>query len=103
VFGIDPELLKVLSGPALATLVALFFMLGIVRPRSAIREVREDRDARIAEAKAQTADYKEAYRLSEEARAADREISRQALEVARTSEAAINGLRQALEQRGRET
>jgi hypothetical protein len=106
-FGIDPELLKAFGGPAgavmFAVLIALLFALGIIRPRSAIREVREDRDARLAEYREQIQDLKEAYRISEEGRTADREISRQSLEVARTSEAAITGLRSALEQKGRVT
>lgn len=100
---LSPEMLSVLSGPACFTFVAVLFAFGIIRPRSAIYEVREDRDARLADKDAQIADLKEAYKISEEARTNDREISREALEGMRTMEAAINGLRSALEQKERQT
>lgn len=101
-FQLDAELLKTLSGPAIGTLVVIFFMLGIIRPRSAVRELREDNQARLADKDTQIAEMRETLRISEESRAADRELSREILEVARTSEAAIRGLRDALEPGGKQ-
>lgn len=75
-------------------------MLGWIRPRSAVAEVRQDRDERIADAHEQIEIWRKAYDLSEQARAKNEAALREALEVARTAGAALEGLRTALQERG---
>ena len=89
---------------ALAIVFLLFYFLitGKLRTNLAVQEIRQDRDDRVAEAKQQVEDFKEALRVSEEARAVQTEITREALEASRISEDVLRSLRVALEiaQRG---
>ena len=57
-----------------------------------------DRNARLRDMRDQVTEWREAHRLSEKARETQAEIAREALEIARTSEAVINGLRAAVSQ-----
>ena len=70
--SIDADLVRSLTAGGLLLLLVLLlimaFMLGLIRPRSAIREVREDRDARLADKDQQISEWREAHRGSEEAR-----------------------------------
>jgi hypothetical protein len=93
---ISPDLLKTLTAGSLLLLVVLFFMLGWIRPRSAITEIREIYDARLVEAHMQIQEWREACRLSEEARKLSDQSVSEALEVAKTSEAVIESLRAVL-------
>lgn len=76
-------------------LLVLGFMRGDIRPNRAIKEVRADRDARLADKDQQIATWREAHRLSEEARGKSEAASREALEVAKAAEEALKGFRSA--------
>lgn len=82
----DAETLRVLS-PAIVLLLLVFGMC-----TAWIR----DRNARVRDLKEQVVEWREAHRRSESARDTQAEIVHQALDVARTSEAVIAGLRSAL-------
>lgn len=95
---LSPDLFKALTASGLLLLVVLFFMLGWIRPKSAITEIREDRDARLKEAQLQISEWREAHRLSEQARLLNEQSLKEALEVARTSEVIVEALRAVLVQ-----
>lgn len=99
---VSADVLKALTPTAVVLLIPVFFMLGVIRPRSAIKELREEYAERIADLKEERNVWREVAKVSEESRLADREISKEALEIARTNEAVIVGLRTALELRERE-
>lgn len=84
---IDAELVKALTPAGLLLLLVLLivtaFMLGWIRPRSAIAEVREDRDARLADKDRQIEQWREAHRGSEEAREVMAAALREALDTGR--------------------
>jgi hypothetical protein len=90
--GLRPATLRVLT-PAIVLLALVLTMGG-----AWIR----DRNARIRDLKEQVDDWREAYRESEKSREIDRESVRQQIEVMRTSQAVISGLRNALERKERE-
>jgi uncharacterized membrane protein len=89
---LSAETLRVLT-PAIV-LLALVLIMGSAWIR--------DRNARIRDLKEQVEDWREVARESEKARELDRESTRQQIEVMRTSEAVISGLRNALERKERE-
>jgi len=89
---LSPETLRMLT-PAIVLLALILIMgLGWIR----------DRNARINDLKEQVEDWKEAYRESEKSRETDRAATQSQLEVMRTSEAVISGLRNALERQENE-
>lgn len=89
------DLLANLTAPALLLVIVLLVMLGFVVPRSVLLQVRQDRDARLADAQQQIVDWREAHRLSETAREKQAEALRESLEVARAAEDALKGFRAA--------
>lgn len=96
---LSADFLKALSAPALLLLffliIVLAFIMGWVRPRSAVTEIREDRDARLAEVKAERDTWREAHRISEQARELGAEATREQIEVSRAAVDALNGFRSA--------
>lgn len=86
---LDPETAKGLT-PGIV-LLGLMITLGTAWVR--------DRNARIKDLQQQVTDWREAHRLSETARETQASALREALDIARTSEAAVSGLRTALNQR----
>jgi ABC-type transport system involved in cytochrome bd biosynthesis fused ATPase/permease subunit len=86
---IDADLVKALTPGGLLLLLVLLmaaaFISGLIRPRSAIKEVREDRDARLADKDRQIADWREAHRESEEAREVQAAALRESLEATRAT------------------
>jgi len=96
---IDADLLRALSPMAVLLLIVLLIVIGFIRgwirTAIAIQEVRADRDARLADSQQQTADWREAHRLSETAREKQAEALRESLEVARAAEDALKGFRTA--------
>lgn len=58
-----------------------------------------DRNERLNDLHTQVNEWREAHRLSEKARETQADALREALEIARTSEAVITGLRNALNQK----
>lgn len=106
-----------LLGTALTALLVVFYSMlrGKLRPESAMREVREDRDTRVAEARAdrdarlaeaalQIEMWKSAHRLSEEARRSQEALLRETtVEIGRTVQHVIGALQEArLQARERE-
>lgn len=57
---------------------------GRIVPRRVVQDIRADRDARIEEAREQTAIWREAYRVSEEARQKQHDLLRESLEGVHT-------------------
>jgi hypothetical protein len=91
-----PGFISSLTPGALLLVAVLFIMTGRLVPKSVLKQVRDDRDERVKEAAAQTAEWREAHRLSELARETNAETFREALEVARTANAALTGFREAV-------
>lgn len=104
-----------LLGAAIFALTAVFYAMlrGKLRPESALREVREDRDARVrearedrdarmAEAKQQIENLQKAYELAEAARRSQEALLRDStLEIGRTVQHVISALQEArLQARG---
>lgn len=96
---IDGDLVRALTPGGLLLLLILLvvaaFLSGLVRPRSAIREVREDRDARLADKDRQIAEWREAHRVSEEAREVQGAGLREAVESMRATAELIKAWRSA--------
>jgi len=86
---LDPETAKGLT-PGIV-LLALVVTMGTAWVR--------DRNARIRDLQQQVQEWREAHRLSETARETQANALREALDIARTSEAVIAGLRAALTQK----
>lgn len=86
-------------GLLLLILLLLFYFLmsGKLRTNTAVQELREDRDIRVAEWKQIAEDFKEAHRLSEFGREMQTQIAREALEASRIQEDIVRSLRIALE------
>lgn len=78
-------------------LLFYFLMTGRLRTNTAVQELREDRDTRVAEWKLIAEDFKEAHRLSESGREMQTQIAREALEASRIQEDIVHSLRIALE------
>ena len=93
---LSPETIKVLTVPAVLLTLVLLMGAAWIRDRNArIRDLKEQVEAQ----KATTHEWREAYFESEKSRGLDRESTRAQIEVMRTNEAVIAGLRNALERR----
>lgn len=96
---IDADLVKALTPTGLLLLLVLLliaaFLTGLIRPRSAIKEVREDRDARLADKDTQIRTLQEAFSTEREARMKTDEALREALESSRVTAAAFTAIRSA--------
>jgi hypothetical protein len=103
---IDAELLKALTPMAVLLLIVLLiviaFIRGWIRTAVAIKEVREDRDARLADKDRQIEQWREAHRVSEEARELDATASREQLEQARMTLEIVRAIRAATDRRSNE-
>jgi len=78
---------------ALVTLVVLLIFFGKLVPRSVLQDVREDRNARIAEVVAERDTWREAHRLSEAARVEAQSQVGELLELSRTADHVLRALR----------
>lgn len=101
--------LATLLATALIALIAVFYSMlrGKLRPESALKEVRDDRDSRVAEARAdrdarleearrQIEMWKDAYALAEEARRSQEVLLRETtMEIGRTVQHVIGALQEA--------
>lgn len=90
------ENLKALTSQSVLPALLLFMGVNWIRDRNA--RLR-DKDQVIEDLHQEVQDWKDAHRASEEARQIKTEALREALEIARTSEAVITGLRKALNQK----
>lgn len=71
--------------PIALVLTAVWLVLsGRIVPRRVVQDIREDRDARVEEAKQQAAIWREAYRVSEETRQKQHDLLRESLEGVHT-------------------
>lgn len=57
-----------LSAAGLLSLAVLLILLGGLIPRYVVNQIRQDRDARLAEAREETNNWRAAYRAAEESR-----------------------------------
>lgn len=78
---------------ALLTLVVLLLFTGRLRPERLVSEMREDRDARLSELRAQVEEWKAAHKASEEARVELERSIDNLIEVGRVAEALLRSLR----------
>lgn len=91
--GITAGFVGELTPWSLLLLVVVFFMLGWIRPRSAITEVRQSYEVLVAELRQDRDSWREAHRVSEEVRVTQREAIRDALEVAKLSQESMRDVR----------
>ncbi len=100
---IDAELIRALTPAGLLLLLVLMvvsaFMLGWIRPGRAIVEVREDRDARLADKDRQIDQWREAHRTSEEARELEATANREQLELTRMTLDLVRAIRDATDRK----
>lgn len=84
--------------PVTVILGAVTLLLtGRLVPRRTVTDIRDDRDARVSDAKALAEIWREAYRVSESARVEDHELLRQALEGVHTIVHLLESRRDAVE------
>ncbi len=95
---LNPAFIGSLTPGTVLLILVLLIATGRLRPKSNVTEIREDRDARLADAQAQRDEWREAYFLSEEARKQSETAFREALEVVRTANAVLSGFREAVHQ-----
>jgi hypothetical protein len=97
---INAELIQALTPAGLLLLLVLMlvtaFMVGWIRPGRAIVEVREDRDARLADKDRQIEQWREAHRTLEEARELDAAANREQLELTRMTLELVRAIRDAV-------
>lgn len=84
-----------LSAAGLLALAVLLILWGQLVPKSVVRDLRSDRDARLAESKAEITDWKTAYQASEEVRALQAQQLGELQELAKTTDAFIRSLQAA--------
>nr|WSZ21127.1 hypothetical protein OH837_49255 [Streptomyces canus] len=78
---------------AILALVVLFIVRGSLVPRSVLEDVRKDRDARIAEIRAERDTWIEAHRESETARKGAQAQVGELLELSRTAYHTLRAIR----------
>ena len=78
---LTPEVLGALSPAVLCSLFVLMVLLGWIRPSRTVEEIREDRDARLADKDKQIEYLQRAIEKSEETKETQAEALRDALEV----------------------
>lgn len=76
-------------------LVVILVLLGWLVPRKVVKDIRDDRDARIVEARTETTNWQKAYQASDEARELQAQQLGQLLELARTTDQFIRTLQRA--------
>ena len=93
--GISAALLTGGGPVGLLALGVWMILTGRLRPHRAVQELRDDRDARLADAKQQIAMWRDAYEKSDKIREAQADLLRDNLEVGRTIESLVRALREA--------
>lgn len=68
----------------LVLIAVLLVLSGRIVPRRVVQDLRKDRDDRVQEAREQTAIWREAHRISEEARQKQHDLLHEALEGVHT-------------------
>jgi hypothetical protein len=90
-------MLQFLSGPNIAPdtfvgLVILLLFTGRIVTRKQLQDVREDRDARVREARAESAAWQRAWELERDARRVQSTHIEELLEVGRATSKFLNAL-----------
>lgn len=73
------------SAAALVTLVVILVLTGRLVPRRVVEDLRSDRDAQLAAARAEAATWQRAYEIEQHARRVQAEQIEALLEVGRTT------------------
>ncbi|WP_354643837.1 hypothetical protein [Kitasatospora camelliae] len=76
----------------LVALIVLLILRGNLVPRSVLDDVRADRDARLAELAAERDTWREAHKVSEEARHVAQDQAGELLELSRTADYFLRSL-----------
>lgn len=96
---VDAELLKALTPTAVLLVMVLLvvwgFISGWIRSSVAVKEIREDRDARLADKDQLIEILREAHRTSEEARVLEATANREQLETSRLTLEVVRAIRDA--------
>lgn len=77
---------------AIIGVILMLFFTGQLVTRKALQDVRDDRDARVREARAEAAAWQRAWELERDARRVQSTHIEELLEVGRTTSALINAL-----------
>lgn len=80
------------SAAGLLSLAVLLILWGKLVPKSVVNDIRNDRDARLVEARSETDDWKVAYQAVEEARRLQAQQLGELLELAKTTDHLIRSL-----------
>jgi hypothetical protein len=99
---LSADFLKALTPWSLLLLLVLLNLLGYIRPARAVREARDYGEKLADQAVTEADRWRAAYEHSEQARERMAEGLREALEVARTATAAVEGLRLAVDKADRD-
>jgi hypothetical protein len=76
-------------------LVVLFILVGWLVPRRVVKDMRDDRDARLVEARTETTNWQKAYQAVDAARELQAVQLGQLLELAKTTDQFIRTLQRA--------
>lgn len=76
-------------------LVVMLILLGWLVPRKVVKDMRDDRDARLVEARTETANWQKAYQASDAARELQAGQLGQLMELAKTTDQFIRTLQRA--------
>ncbi len=100
-FGIPGAAIVQGGAAGILTFVVLAILVGRLVPRKSLEDVRADRDARIAEAKVRGDEWRAAALAQEERNDVQARQLELLLEANRTTNALIEGLKQASQERRR--
>lgn len=76
-------------------LVVVLILVGWLVPRKVVKDMRDDRDARIVEARQETTNWQKAYQAADEARALQAKQLADLMELAKTTDQFIRTLQRA--------
>lgn len=98
-WGVAGEVIVQGGAAAVLLLVGLLIVLGFLPSRREVRDLRADRDARLAEEKARGDEWRAAAQAQDERNDVLTGQVAELLEIGRTTNSLIEGLRRASEQR----
>lgn len=98
-FGVPGELIVQGGAAALLLFICLLVILGFLPSRRELRDVRADRDTRIAEAKARGDEWRAAAEAQEQRNDVQARQLSELLDANRTTNALIEGLRKASQEK----
>lgn len=98
-FGLPVELITQGGAVGLLALVIVAILLGRLVPRRSLEDVREDRDARLAASEKRGDEWRAAALIQDERNDVLAQQITQLLDSNRTTNALIEGMKQALQER----